>query len=312
MAKAPNVLFFSGSSNPDLSIKIANLLNLPLGKIQIKRFPDNEIAIEIEENVREVDVFVFQTIALHPNEYLMELLIIVDALKRASARKITAVIPFLGYGRQDRQDKPNVPITARLVANLLETAGVDQLITADLHAEQIQGFFNIPVDNLHCMPVLFEEINSLNLDEIVVATPDIGSVKLLRDVVMHFNVEMAIVNKKRLKNSKVQTLQVIGDVKGKNVLLADDMCSTGATIASAAKAFQEKGAKKVLACVTHGLFVDNAFDIISQSPIESLITTDTVPFSSLKGQKLDFLKVVSSASLFAHAIKRHISFKEVI
>jgi ribose-phosphate pyrophosphokinase len=307
MAKAPDIKLFSGSSHTKLAKDIGQILGVELGDITLKRFPDNEIAIEILDDVRDKEVYVVQSIALEPNEYLMELLIIADALKRASARKITAVIPYLGYSRQDRQDKPNVPITAKLVADLLQKAGIDAVITADLHAEQIEGFFDIPVENLHCMPLLVEEISKLKPKDLIVVTQDVGSIKLVSGFASQLHVGMAIINKQRLADQKVQTLQIMGDVKGKDVLLADDMCSTGATLASAAKACQEKGAKRILACVTHGLFVGNAYEEIGQSPIEALITTDTVPFEGPVGKITNYFHVISSAPIFAEAIKRRIS-----
>lgn len=301
-SKTPNVLLFSGSSHPELAKEVARELGIKLGKLNINRYPDREISLEIVDDVRDKDVFVIQSIALEPNDYLMELLIIMDALKRASALRITVVIPYFGYCRQDRHDKPQVPITAKLVADLLQTAGAAHVVSADLHAGQLQGFFDIPVNNLHCMPLLVGEIRKLKLKDLMVVTPDVGSIKLGRDFASQLNVGLAVINKKRLSTGKVQTLDVMGDVKGKDVLLADDMCSTGATLASAAKACREKGAKKILACITHGLFVGDAFQTISQSPIEALITTNTVPFKGPAGKLKNFL-VVSAAPLFAQAIK---------
>jgi ribose-phosphate pyrophosphokinase len=224
-------------------------------------------------------------------------------MKRASARRITAIIPYFGYCRQDRQDKPNVPITAKLVADLLERTGAARIVTADLHAGQIQGFFDIPVVNLHCMPLLLGEINKLKLNDLIVVTPDVGSIKLGRDFALQLKADLAVINKQRLKADQVQDLQLIGDVKGRDVLLADDMCSTGATLASAAKACQEKGAKRILACIMHGLFVGDAYKLIAQSPIEALITTNTVPFKGPVDKTLKNFHVISSAPLFAQAIR---------
>lgn len=300
--KAPNVLLFSGSSHPELANEIARKLGVKLGKIKIDQFPDREISLEIGEDVRDKDVFVVQSIALEPNDYLIELLMIIDALKRASALRITVIVPYFGYCRQDRHDKPGVPITAKLVADLLQTAGAAHVVSADLHAGQLQGFFDIPVNNLHCMPLLVEEARKLKLKNLMVVTPDVGSIKLGRDFATHLNVGLAVINKQRLKSDKVQILDVMGDVKGKDVLLADDMCSTGATLASAAKACREKGANRIFACVTHGLFVGDAFKLIKQSPIEALITTNTVPFKGPAGKLKDF-RVVSAAPLFAQAIR---------
>lgn len=302
-SKVPNILIFAGSAHPQLAKEVADKLGVRLGKITIDRFPDHEISVEILEEVRDKDVFVLQPTALEPNDYFMELLIIIDALKRASARSITAVVPYFGYCRQDRQDKPRVPITAKLVADLLEKAGATRLVTADLHAGQIQGFFDIPVVNLHCMPLLLDEIRKLKPKNLIVVTPDVGSVKLGRDFALQLKTDFAVINKQRVKADLVLDLQLIGDVKGKDVLLADDMCSTGATLASAAKACHEKGAKRVLACVMHGLFVGDAYQLLSQSPIEALITTNTVPFKRPAGKTIKNFHVVSAAPLFAQAIR---------
>lgn len=302
-AKTPNLLIFAGSAHPELAKEVANELGVRLGKIKLDRFPDHELSVEILDDVRDQDVFVLQPTALEPNDYLMELLIIVDALKRALARRITAVIPYYGYCRQDRQDKPNVPITAKLVGDLLQKAGVACVISADLHAGQIQGFFDIPVVNLHCMPLLLEEVKKLKPKNLTVVTPDVGSIKLGREFALQLKAELAVINKLRLKADQVEDLQLIGDVNGKDVLLADDMCSTGATMASAAKACREKGAKRILACVTHGLFVGDAYQLISQSPIEALITTNTVPFKGPADRTLKNFRVVSAAPLFAQAIR---------
>lgn len=301
--KTPKILLFSGSSHPELAKEIAGNLGVRLGKIEINRFPDHEISVEVMEDVRDRETYVLQPTALEPNDYLMELLIIIDALKRASARSITAVIPYFGYCRQDRQDKANVPISAKLVGDLLQKAGATCIVSADLHAGQIQGFFDIPVINLHCMPLFLEEIRKLKPKNLVIVTPDVGSIKLGRDFAVQLKADLAVINKQRLKADQVQDLQLIGDVNGKDVLLADDMCSGGATLASAAKACQEKGASRILACVMHGLFVGDAYKLINQSPIEVLITTNTVPFKGPTGRALKDFRVVSAAPLLAQAIK---------
>lgn len=295
------MLLFSGSSHPELAQQVAGYLEISLGKITIERFPDGEIFVQVLENVRGRDVFVLQSIALDPNNYLMELLIIVDALKRASAKSIVAVIPYFGYCRQDRKDKPRVPITAKLVANLLVNAGVTRVLTMDLHAGQLQGFFDIPVDNLYGRPRLAEEFRKLRPSEFVVVTPDIGSVKLARTYASHLGVDFAIVDKHRISAKEVEVVTVIGNVNGKDVLLADDMCSTAGTLVSAAKACREKGAKRIFAAVTHGLFVGNAVEKIEQSPIEALMMSNTVPYSE-RLKDLKKLTVVSVANLFGQAI----------
>jgi ribose-phosphate pyrophosphokinase len=302
-----NSLIVSGSSHPSLAKEVAEKSGISLGKIKLERFPDGEISLQILDSVRGKDVFVLQSMALEPNNYLMELLVIVDALKRASANSIVAVIPYYGYSRQDRKDKPRVPITAKLVANLLQEAGVTRVLTMDLHAGQIQGFFDIPVDNLYARPALAEAVKAMRVDDFVVVTPDIGSVKLARALAHDLHAELAIVDKQRLSATEVETVTLIGNVKGKVVLLADDMCTTGSTLLSAAKACQEKGAKRIFAVVTHGIFVRDAIKKIEESPIEALFVSNTVSC-------LDRIKQstkITIASLLAHAIDCIISQKSI-
>lgn len=272
-----NPLLFAGSSHPMLSREIAKQLGVPLGKMMLDQFPDGELIVEVQESVRGRDVFVLQTIARRPNHYLMELFLIVDALKRGSARSVTAVMPYYGYCRQDRKDRPRVPITAKLVADLLQTAGVSHLVTMDLHADQLQGFFDIPVDALRAQPVLVEAFRSRVQGDCVVAAPDVGSVKLARAFAQQLGAELAIVDKTRIDAQQVKVTTVIGTVAGKDVLLADDMCSTGSTLVSAAKACREKGALRIFAAVTHGLFVGPAVERIAESPIEALFVGNTIP-----------------------------------
>jgi len=290
---------FSGTSHPKLASALAKELAVPLGKVVISDFPDGETAVALQESVRGRSVFVLQTIARNPNRYLMELLILVDALKRASAKEIIAVVPYLGYARQDCCDRPGVPITARLVANLLETAGVNKLLTVDLHADQGQGFFNIPVDHISAVSVLTEQLKEIVGKDLVVAAPDLGGVKRARRFAKALNTELVIIDKERHTPSSVSVTQVIGPVAGKNVLLADDTCSTGHTIASAANACREKGAKTVIAAVTHGVFSQEALELIVASPLEYLLVSDTVD-QQLSHSKL---RVVSTASLLANAMK---------
>src|SRR5579872_587310 len=253
-------MLFAGTSHPELAQQIAADLGVQLGKVLIETFPDNEIGVQILENVRGRDVFVLQSIARHPNLYLMELLILVDALKRASARSIVAVIPYFGYARQDRKGKGRVPITAKLVADLLEKAGVTRVLTLDLHTEQIQGFFDIPVDNLYARPVLVEAVEKLGLINLVVVAPDVGSIKLARDFAEGLKVDFAIVDKRRVNAKQVEIDALIGEVTGKNVLLVDDMCTTGGTLKTAANVCKKAGAKSVIAAATHGLLVGKVFE----------------------------------------------------
>lgn len=299
-------LLFSGNSDVGLSQEVASCLGVKLGSLELGRFPDNEIFLQVKENVRGRDVFVIQSVALEPNNFLMELLILVDALKRASAASVNAVIPYFGYARQDRKDRPRVPITAKLVANMLESAGVNSVLTIDLHANQIEGFFNIPVDNLHGRPVLAEAYQHLDKDNTVIVAPDVGSVKLVRDFASDLGMAFAVFDKNRLSPEEVQVVTFIGDVKGKDVLLADDMCSTAGTLVSAAKACQEKGARRIFAAVTHGLFVGGAVEKIENSPIETVLTTNTIPWTNrLSGSTK--IKLVSIAPLIGKAIRRILS-----
>lgn len=303
-------VLFSGTSHPELGQEIANALGVTLGKLDIRRFPDGEIEVQILETVRGRDVFVLQTVALEPNDYLMELLIIIDALKRASAHSIAVVMPYFGYCRQDRRDKPRAPITAKLVADMITVAGATRVLTMDLHAGQLQGFFDIPVDNLFGRPELIEAIKGFELQNAVVVTPDIGSIKVARAFSADLGTDFAIVDKHRTDATHVEAVNLIGDVKGKDVLLADDMCSTGGTLVSAAKACHEKGARRIFAVVTHGIFVGNSVENIEKSPIEMVVTTNTIPYTE-RLDKSRKIKTVSVASLFAHAIKCILSAESI-
>jgi len=294
--------FFSGTSHPELASQIAKKLGIEVGKATIAHFEDGEISVEIQETVRGKTVFVLQSLALRPNEYLVELLLMIDALKRASAEKIVAVIPYYGYGRQDRKDKPRVPISAKLLADLLQSAGVEHLLTMDLHAEQVQGFFDIPVDNLYGMGELVRAIEALKTRELVVVAPDIGSVKLARAFARSLGASFAVVDKERISSSEARALEIIGDVQGRDVLLADDICSTGGTVVSAALASQEKGARRIFAAMIHGLCVGPAVERIEKSPIETLFTTNTIPWSD-RFEGLSKIQTVSVAPLFAQAIQ---------
>jgi ribose-phosphate pyrophosphokinase len=293
----PDYMLFSGTSHLKLSEDIAQSLGIKLSQTNIERFPDGEIGVQILENVRGRDVFVIQTIAKEPNLYLMELLILIDALKRASAHRIVAVIPYYGYSRQDRKDKGRVPITAKLVANLLVTAGVSRVITMDLHAEQVQGFFDIPVDNLYARPVLAEGIQRLGAENPVVVTPDIGSIKLARLLANEIHADFAIVDKRRMNATDIKTNAIIGDVQGRDVILVDDICSTGGTLKNAALACKEAGAQRVFAAVTHLLLTK---DPMRSFGIEKLLVTDTVPLS--KEIDHSHIEVLSVAGLFGKVI----------
>ncbi len=289
-------LVFSGSSQTPFATEICQHLDKSLGKVLLKKFPDGEIGVQILENVRGRDVFVVQTITQNPNFYLMEALILVDALKRASARSITAVIPYYGYCRQDRRDQGREPITARLVANLFETAGIDRLLTMDLHADQIEGFFNVPVDNLLARPVLLEAIRKKLEKDFVVVAPDMGSVKAARKFSEGFKKNLAIINKHRINESRVLPEILIGEVQGKDVLLVDDMCVTGETLYQAALACKKQGAERIYAAVTHVL---KPISPDLERLLEALFVcnTTTVSIQSPKVQIVSVAKIFSTAIL---------------
>lgn len=280
---------FAGSSHPQLGEEIAASLGVKLGRIAIETYPDQEIGAQVLENVRGKEVFLLQSLARRPNHYLMELLILVDALKRASAKGITAVIPYYAYARQDRKEKGRVPITAKLVANLLVTAGVTRVLTMDLHTEQVQGFFDIPVDHLYARPLLVEAVKRKGWKEIVVVAPDVGATRMARKYAESLGVEFAIVDKRRVGSSAVEAKRLIGSVKGKQALLVDDICSTGGTLKLAARVCRDEGAKEVYAAVSHGLLLGDSWE---QSGLDALLTTNTVPPDrEVKGLKVERVSV---------------------
>lgn len=297
-----STMIFAGSSHPELAKEVAQSLGVKLGQVLIETFPDGEIGVQVLENVRSKDVFVIQSPARQPNHYLMELLIMVDALKRASARSIVAVIPYYAYARQDRKEKGRVPITARLVANLLERAGVTRVLTMDLHTEQIQGFFDIPVDHLYARPLFVKALKELKLKAAVVVSPDIGSNKMARKFAEDLKLDLAIVDKRRVNGRSVEVNALIGDVKGKQAIIVDDITSTGTTLVTAAKVCKDEGAKGVIAVVTHALLMSGA----KLEGIDQFYITNSVP--PLKGVKSH---VVSIASLLGEAIDRVVSAKSI-
>lgn len=298
---ASKPVIISGTSNLNLAYQISEALFIELGEMHVGTFPDGEISVQILENVRGRDVFVVQSIARKPNFYLMELLIMMDALKRASAKSITVVIPYLGYARQDRKDKPRVPVTAKLVADLIQCAGATRVLTMDLHAEQIQGFFDVPVDNMKARGLLVKEIKSLQLEDTVVVAPDVGSSKLARSFALQLGTEYAVVEKLRQSAEEVKVTTVIGDVEGKSIILVDDVCSTGSTLVSAARLCLERGAKEAYAAVTHGLFVGKAAENLKNCPIKTLFVTNTI--DGIEEMHLPKVKMLSSAPLFAEGIR---------
>jgi ribose-phosphate pyrophosphokinase len=298
---ASDFKIFSGRANPELAHEICGVLNIPLGDMEVLTFPDGEIFIQINENVRGMDTFVIQPTALRVNERLMELLIIIDTLKRASARRVTAVIPYYGYARQDRKDQPRVPISAKLVANLITVAGADRVLTVDLHAGQIQGFFDIPLDNLFATEILVDYFKKLNLENLVVVSPDIGSVKRARSFASKLDTLLAIVDKRRPQAGQAEVMNIIGDVTGKNVIIFDDMVDTAGTLTEAVSALKQAGACDIYAGCTHGVLSGKAITRIMESPLKELILTNTIAVDEKKRQ-CPKIKVLSIADLLAQAI----------
>ncbi len=292
---------FSGTSNLPLAHKITDYIGIPLGDCKVSAFPDGETFVKIEENVRGQDVFVLQSTSPPTNHHLMEMFIMIDALRRASASRITAVLPFYGYARQDRKDQPRVPITAKLVANLVVAAGAHRVLTMDLHAQQIQGFFDIPVDHLYAAPVMYEYLKSKQIEDLVVVSPDAGGIKMAHAYSQVLGSSLAIVAKRRKSATEVESMTLIGDIAGKSVLLVDDLTETAGTLTEAAKLLKSQGAKSVLACVSHALLNDLGIDRLRKSDIDELITTDTVLRSAVDGVRITTLSV---AGLLGEAIKR--------
>ena len=298
------IRIFSGNSNPVLAQKICDSLGVPMGTARVKTFSDGEILIEIGENVRGRDVYVIQSTCAPTNNNLMELLIMTDALKRASAATITAVIPYYGYARQDRKAAPRTPITAKLVADLITTAGVDRVVTVDLHAGQIQGFFNIPVDNLYAVPVILDYLKKRFAGEqIVMVTPDAGGTERARAFAKRLECTLAVIDKRRTGPNVAEVMHLIGDVRDKVAIILDDMIDTAGTLTQAAKALKENGARAIYACATHGVLSGPAIERINNSDIEEVVLTDTVPLGD-KGQNTSKVRVLSVAELLAEAIRR--------
>ena len=292
---------FSGTSNRPLAESIASNIGAELGKCTVSSFPDGETFVKIEENVRGEDVFLVQSTCPPTNHNLMEMFIMIDALRRASAARITAVIPFYGYARQDRKDQPRVPITAKLVANLIVTAGATRVLTMDLHAQQIQGFFDIPVDHLYAAPVIYKYLQQKQLKNLVVVSPDVGGLKMAYAYSQALDAELAIVAKRRKSASEVESMGIIGEIQGHNVLLVDDLTETAGTLTQASRLLRENGAKSIIACVSHALLNDTGIERLRKSNIDELITTDTVCRPAIDGVKITTLSV---AGLLGEAIKR--------
>lgn len=295
---------FTGNSNLPLAQEISNYLKIPLGKATVETFSDGESKVEVKENVRGGDVFVVQSTSAPGNDNLMEMLLMLDAFKRASAKRITAVIPYFGYARQDRKVAPRVPISAKLVADLITTAGASRILTMDLHSGQIQGFFNIPVDNLYATPVLLQYLRrQLNRNEVTIVSPDAGGVERARDFATRLNASLAIIDKRRSGPNVVEEMNIIGEVKGQTAILLDDMVDTAGTLTMAAEALKKEGAKRIFGCCTHPVLSGPAIRKIKNSPLEELIVTNSIPLGP-KAEKCKKIKVLSVAHLIGEAIRR--------
>jgi ribose-phosphate pyrophosphokinase len=295
---------FTGNSNRPLATEVCRYLDVPLGNAEVRRFSDGEVMVEIAENVRGGDVFVLQSTCTPVNDHLMELLLMLDAFRRASAKRITAVIPYFGYSRQDRKVSPRVPISAKLVADLITAAGASRVLTVDLHAGQIQGFFDIPVDNLFATPVLLKEMQErLHNGPVAVVSPDPGGVERARAFAKRLDATLAIIDKRRARANEVAEMRVVGDVEGQTAVIIDDIVDTAGTLATAASALREAGATDVIACCTHPVLSGPAIDRIRDSRLASLVVTDTIPLRPA-GQQSDKIKVLSVAHLLAEAIRR--------
>ena len=298
------LMVFTGNANPELAQKIVNFLGIPLGEASVSQFSDGEIAVELLVNVRGRDVFVVQPTCAPTNDNLMELIIMVDALRRASAGRITAVVPYFGYARQDRRVRSaRVPITAKTVADMMVGAGIDRLLTVDLHAEQIQGFFDVPVDNVYGSPVLIEDIEKQNFEDLIVVSPDIGGVVRARAVAKQLGVDLAIIDKRRPDPNVAEIMNIIGAVDGRTCLLVDDMVDTAGTLCNAAEALKKEGAKKVVAYCTHPVLSGNAIDNLNNSQLDELVVTDSIPLSAAARQ-CERVRLLTLSRMLGEAVRR--------
>lgn len=292
---------FSGSSNPALTAAVCKYLGISLGRAEIDRFPDGEKVIRVEDDVRGRDCFIVQSTCKPVDEHLIELLIYLDCLRRASANRVTAVIPYFGYARQDRKDEGRVPITAKLVANLITCAGANRVLAIDLHAQQLQGFFDIPVDHLTGQLVLSKYFKDKNIRKLTVVSPDVGNMKIAAKYASHLGGELAIVHKRRVSGSEVDAREIIGEVKGRNILMCDDIIATAGTVCGAAKLVKDRGAEKIYVGATHGVFAGGALKQLAEAAIDEVIVTDTIP---QEAGKLRNIKVLSVSAMLGEAIKR--------
>lgn len=299
-----SLMIFTGNAIPELATAVAKQLNIPLGQAVVGRFSDGEVMVEINENVRGKDVFILQSTCAPTNDNLMEMMVMIDALKRASAGRITAVIPYFGYARQDRRVRSSrVAITAKVVANMLQVAGVDRVLTMDLHADQIQGFFDIPVDNIYASPVLLGDVWKQNLDNLMVVSPDVGGVVRARALAKRLGCDLAIIDKRRPRANVAEVMNLIGDVKDRTCVIMDDMVDTANTLCKAADALKAQGAKKVVAYCTHPVLSGGAIERVEESALDELVVTDTIPLS-VEAKNSSTIRVVSVAELLAETIRR--------
>jgi ribose-phosphate pyrophosphokinase len=294
---------FAGSAHRALAGEIAEFLRVPLGQARLQRFPDTEVSFQIDENIRGTDVFIVQPTCAPVDEHLVELCVMIDAFRRSSASRITAVIPYYGYARQDRKDKPRVPISAKLVANLITAAGANRVLTMDLHKAQIQGFFDIPVDHLFAAPVIIECCARLGMPELTIVSPDAGGAERARAYAKRLDAELAIIDKRRSDDGSTEVMNVVGDVSGRTCIIQDDIIDTAGTIVKAAHALKENGAKLVIACAVHGVLSGSAIDRLESSPIEQVIITNTIPLHSDRARSSNKIKQLSVARLLGQAIR---------
>lgn len=298
------LIVISGTANTELARRVCSYLNLPMGAVHIRRFPDGEIDVKVNEDVRGADVFVIQPTCPPVNENVMELMILIDCLRRASADRITAVIPYFGYARQDRKAEGRVPITAKLIANLITGAGASRVLAMDLHAPQIQGFFDIPMDHLYASPVMIEYIRKLDIPDLMFVSPDVGGVKMIRAYAKRLNVDIAIVDKRREGPEETEVMNIIGNVKDRNVVILDDIISTGTSIVKAARACRDHGAREVLLAATHPVFAKGCLAKLAESCAREIVVTDTIPLPADQTSRLSNLTVLSVAPLLGEAIQR--------
>jgi ribose-phosphate pyrophosphokinase len=293
---------FSGSAHPDLTREIASFLGVTPGQARLRRFPDSEVSFQIDENIRGTDVFVIQPTCNPVDQHIMELLIMIDAFRRSSAARITSVLPYFGYARQDRKDKPRVPISAKLVANVLSAAGTNRVLTMDLHKAQIQGFFDIPVDHLFAAPVIIDYLSRMSYPRLTMVSPDAGGAERARAYAKRLDAELAVIDKRRTDDGAAEVMNVIGDVEGRTCILQDDIIDTAGTITKGASALKANGASRIIACAVHGVLSGPAVDRIEKSPIDKLIVTNTIPLSPA-GHSSSKVVVLSVARLLGQAIK---------